>query len=151
MHKGIQSAIVSSRTPILNVCITRWVENIDGWERFCSSYPFIIQMFEAIIYETSDSDFKSAYNDGWTADDKTNAMAHLKAIANFEFTYALVTLKRSLLYFREASVKLQEMNQDITSGIALIESCSSKLKGLGDDVSNYSSHIYSHSSRIANN
>ena len=27
VHKGIQSGIVSSRTPILNVCITRWVEN----------------------------------------------------------------------------------------------------------------------------
>ena len=46
-------------------------------------------MFEAIIYGTSDSDFES-YNDDWTADDKTNAMAHLKAIANFEFIYALV-------------------------------------------------------------
>ena len=32
VHKGIQSGIVSSRNPILNVCITRWVENIDGWE-----------------------------------------------------------------------------------------------------------------------
>ena len=33
----------------------------------------------------------------------------------------------------------------------MIESCSSELKGLCDDVSNYSSRIYSHSSRIANN
>ena len=43
------------------------------------------------------------------------------------------------------------MNQDIASGIALIESCSSELKALRDDVSNYSSCIYEHSSRIANN
>ena len=150
VDKGIQSGIVSSRNPILNVCITRWVENIDGWERFCLSYPFIIQMFEAIIYGTSDSDFES-YNDGWTAEDKTNAMAHLKAVANFEFIFALVTLQCSLLYLREASVKLQGVNQDIASGIALIESCSFELKALRDDISNYSSRIYSHSSRIANN
>ena len=150
VHKGIQSGIVSSRNPILNVCITRWVENIDGWERFCLSYPFMIQMFEAIIYGTSESDFES-YNDGWTADDKTNAMAHLKAVTNFEFIYALVTLQRSLLYFREASVKLQGMNQDIASGIALIERCSTELKALRSDISNYSDRIYLHSCRIANN
>lgn len=150
VQKGIQSGIVSSRNPILNVCITRWVENIDGWERFCLSYPFMIQMFEAIIYGTSESDFES-YNDGWTADDKTNAMAYLKAVTNFEFIYALVTLQRSLLYFREASVKLQGVNQDIASGIELIERCSTELKALRGDVSNYSNRIYSHSCRIANN
>ena len=48
-------------------------------------------MFEAIIYGTSDSNFES-YNDGWTADDNTNAMAYLKAVAKFDFIYALVTL-----------------------------------------------------------
>lgn len=109
----------------------------------------MIQMFEAIIYGTSESDFES-YNDGWTADDKTNAMAHLKAVTNFEFIYTLVSLQRSLLYFREASVKLQRVNQDIASGIALIERCSTELKALRD-VSNYSDRIYSHSCRIANN
>ena len=41
------------------------------------SYPFIIQMFVAVIYGASDSDFES-YNDGCTADDKTNVVAHYK-------------------------------------------------------------------------
>jgi len=40
VHEGIQSGVGASRTPILNVCITRWVENIDGWERFCFVIPF---------------------------------------------------------------------------------------------------------------
>ena len=107
-------------------------------------------MFEAIMYGTSESDFES-YNDGWTADDKINAMPHLKAVANFEFIYALVTLRCSLLYLREASVKLQGVNQDISSDIALIETCSSELRALRGDVSSYSGRIFSHSSRIANN
>ena len=55
-----------------------------------------------------------SYNNGWTAGDKTSAMAHLKAVANFQFIYALVTLQRSLLYLTEASVKLQGVNQDIS-------------------------------------
>lgn len=59
-REGLLKAIVaegtsshpSSRTPLFNVCITRWVENIDGWERFSSAHPFLIKMFEAFSLET---------------------------------------------------------------------------------------------------
>ena len=68
-------------------------------------------------------------------------MAYLKAVANFEITFAHVTVQRSLLYFRETSIKLQEVNQDTASGLHLIKSCISELKALRN-VSNYSSHIY---------
>ena len=34
----------SSRVPLLNVCITRWVENIVGWECFTLAHPFLIKM-----------------------------------------------------------------------------------------------------------
>lgn len=46
--------------PILNVCITRWVENIEGWERFTLSHPFSVQMCEVIIYGDSSH---TMYND----------------------------------------------------------------------------------------
>ena len=35
----------------LNVCITRWVENIDGWERFSLVHPFLIEMCELYYME----------------------------------------------------------------------------------------------------
>lgn len=99
VHNGIQKGVISSRSPILNVCITRWVENIDGWERFCLSFPFLVEMLEAIIYGTSESNFE-AYNDGWTGEDKTNAMAQLKALKSFKFVNVLVTLQHSLMYVK---------------------------------------------------
>ena len=43
-QRGVQSGTTQSRAPILNVCITRWVENIDEWERFSLSFPFLIEM-----------------------------------------------------------------------------------------------------------
>lgn len=52
----------------------------------------MIQVFETIVYGTSESDFET-YNDGRTADDKTNAMAHLKAVSLF--MHLLTTLQRS--------------------------------------------------------
>jgi len=145
VHEGIQSGVCASRTPILNVCITRWVENIDGWERFCLCHPFLIQLCEAIIYGTSEENFKE-YSSSWTQEDKNNALAHLKAIESFEFIYVLVTLQHSLLYLKEASVKLQGIHQDIVSGLNLIDRCCSELKSLRRNVLDYSAHIFAHSS-----
>ena len=95
-----QTGLTESRRPILNVCITRWVENIDGWERFSLSHPFLIKMLEVIVYGTSEYEM---YNDNWKPDDKKNALAHLKALESFEFVYVLTTLQRSLLYVKEAA------------------------------------------------
>ena len=58
VRKGIQSCVGATRNPILNVCITRWVENIDGWEHFCLCHPFLVQLCEAIIYGTAEEGFE---------------------------------------------------------------------------------------------
>ena len=51
--KGI-SPHPSSRTPLFNVCITRRVEKIDGWERFSLAHPFMIKMFDTIQFGNSE-------------------------------------------------------------------------------------------------
>ncbi|SMN12515.1 hypothetical protein SPBRAN_1297 [uncultured Candidatus Thioglobus sp.] len=112
MQKGPQSG--TNRVSLLNVCITRWVENIDGWERFSLCHPFLIKMCEVILY--GDNTFPM-FNSGWTAEDKKNALAHMKALESFEFLYSMITLHRTLLYLKEAVVKLQGKSQDIISGI----------------------------------
>jgi hypothetical protein len=38
------------RSPLLNVCITRWVENTDGWERFMQCLPFIVEMCGVMLF-----------------------------------------------------------------------------------------------------
>ena len=138
----------TTHNPILNVCITQWVENIDGWERFCLCQPFLVQLCEAIINGTAEEGFED-YSDGWTSGDKKDALAYLKLIESFELIHFLVTLQRSLLYIKETSVKLQGKEQDITSGLNLIEQCCSKLKALRQKVSEYSARIDAHSSRLA--
>ena len=66
-------------------------------------------------------------NDGWSVEDKRNAQAHLNTLLSFEFVYTLVALQRSLLYLKEATVKLQGQHQDIASGVALTEQCSNTI------------------------
>ena len=59
----------SSRQILRNICITRWVENIDGWESFSLAHPFLVKLFEVILYGGS---IFPLYND----DDKQNALAY---------------------------------------------------------------------------
>ena len=143
---GKRSQVGTNRASILNVCVTRWVENIDGWERFSQYHPFLIELCEVVIYGNSEF---CKFNDGWSAEDKKNALAHLKALESFEFVYSLVTLFRSLSYIKEAIVKLQGKSQDLVSGMGIIERCSKELIREREDIDNYSQRIFRHSSRLA--
>ena len=53
------------------------MENVDGWERFPQYHPFLIELCEVIMYGSSEF---CNFNDGWSAEDKKNALAHLKAL-----------------------------------------------------------------------
>ncbi len=137
----------TSRTPLLNVCITRWVENIEGWERFTLCHPFLVKMCEVILYGDTQLQL---YNDGWSAEDKKNALAYLKILESFQFIFSLVTQQRTLLvYMKEAVVKLQGKKQDIVTGIALVQDCIKELKDLRSDIQNYSERIFQLSCRLA--
>ena len=101
------------RTPLLNVCVTCWVENIDGWDRFSTAHPFLVKMCQVILY--GDPDY-SIYNDNRPAEHKKIALAYIKFLEFFEFIFCMVTLSRSLLYLKEAIVHIQGVGQDIVSG-----------------------------------
>lgn len=145
-HMG--DASLTSHNPLLNVCITRWVENIDGWERFCLCHPFLLEMCEVIVYGTNNPEL-DMYNNGWSADDKKNALAHIKVLESFEFVFTLTALQRSLMYLKEATVFLQGQKQDLVSGLNKIAECCSQLQALRKDVDIFSHRIYEHSCRIA--
>ena len=79
---------IQGRMPILIVCVTHWVENIEGWERFSLNHRLLVKMCEVIIY--GDPQLQT-YNDGWTAD-KKNSLVYLKTFGvigvHFLFDYA---------------------------------------------------------------
>ena len=113
------------------MCVSHIGLRVNGWGRFSLSHPFLVQMCEVIIYGNSDFE---AYNDAWLSEDKRNALAYLKAIESFEFVYVLICLQRSLLYLKEATVKLQGQSQDIAYGIITIQRCCTELKTLRADI-----------------
>lgn len=137
----------TSRNPILNVCKTRWIENIDGWERFAQAHPFMVKLCEIIIY--GGGNFPQ-YSDGWTAEDKKNALAHMKCLESFEFIYCMTTISRSLIYLKKTAVKLQGEEMDIVGGVSTAMECCEELKMIRQNIDSFSNQIFDHSKRIAN-
>ena len=44
-----QNPRYSSQKVIFNVCITRWVENLDGYNHFFLTYPYIKEALEEVL------------------------------------------------------------------------------------------------------
>ena len=135
-----------SRQTLLNICITCWVENIDGWERFSLAHSFLVKICEVILYGSSDFPL---FNDGWSSEDKQNALVYMKKLESFEFVYSMETLSRSLLYLKQAVVNLQGKNKDIVSGVSTVMQCCEDLKKVREDIEAYSQRIYLHNCIIA--
>ena len=89
------------------------------------AHPFLVKMFEVILYGSSDFPL---FNDGWSSEDKQNALAYMKKLESFEFVYSMVTLSRSLLFLKQAVVNLQGKNKDIVSGVSTVMQCCLDLK-----------------------
>ena len=104
---------------------TRWVENIDGWERSSLAHLFSVKIFEVILYGSSNFPL---FNVGWSSEDKQNALSLMKKLESFEFVYSMVTLSRSLPYLKQAVVNLQGKNKDMVSGVSTVMQCCEDLK-----------------------
>ena len=146
--RHIQSG-TTHRSPLLNVCITRWVENIDGWERFMQCHPFIIEMCGVMMFG---SEHYPTFSNGFSAEDQKNALAYLKSLETFSFIYSMVALYRVLSYFREPMKTLQGISQDLSSDLRLIKDCQKELvtiRNNTDELSSFSDRVCSHSCRIA--
>ena len=107
------------------------------------AHPFLVKMFEVKLYGSSDFPL---FNDGWSSEDKQNALAYMKKLESFEFVYSMVTHSRFLL---QAVVNLQGKNKDIVSGVFTVMQCCEDLKKVREDIEAYSQRIYLHSCRIA--
>jgi hypothetical protein len=92
------------------------------------------------------------YSDGFSAEDKKNALAHLKSLETFSFIYSVVVLYRVLSYFREPMKRLQGISQDLSSGLRMIKDCQKDIVAIRndtDELTAFSDQVFSHCCRVA--
>ena len=61
----------------------------------------------------------------------------------------MITIFRSLMYLKEAAVRIQGKNMDLVASVSIVMECCKKLKTLRQDIDGYAKRIYEHGVRIA--
>ena len=88
-----QNPRYSSQKVIFNGCVTRWVENLDEYNHFLLTYPYIKEALEEV--------FEKYLNwPDWDNESRRRAASALARISNFEFCVVFTTIVKSPFYFQ---------------------------------------------------
>ena len=107
-----QNLHYSSQKVILNVCVTWWVENLDGYNHFLLTYPYIIEALEVIAHKLHLEKYLN-WSD-WDNESRRRVTSSILAgISNFEFCVIFTTIVKSLFYLRGPTKKIQGRSLDL--------------------------------------
>ena len=102
-----------SRTKLVDVCKTRWIERIKGLEIFYDLFPVILKTFHEMSLNLDDS---------FNSETSSKAKDFLKLVNNFEFVVSLVITRCVFDMTLDVTQLLQGKTNDICDGIHLIKS-----------------------------
>ena len=106
-----QNPHYSSEKVIFNVCVTRQVENLDGYNHFLLTYPHIIEALEVIAHKLHLEKYLNWSN--WDNESRRRAASALPGISNFEFCVVFTTIVKLLFYLRGPTKKIQGSSLDL--------------------------------------
>ncbi len=88
----------------------------------------IIRALEIIVYgiQAHDFGYDPEITDGWDSDTKKAALAHINAIANFEFLITFMWMEAMLTHLEGTAVKLQKKTIDIYDAYQTVSFLGSK-------------------------
>ncbi len=123
----------STVAKLKDLCRTRWIERIDALDHFKHLHSSIVACFQSISAEGSSK---------WSPDSLTDASTLLLAISATEFISALVVTSECLHYFLGLTRSLQREAKDIVQAVAEVDTLTSTLKAVREEVDTYHSEWY---------
>lgn len=129
-------AQVSKRSPLLDLCKTRWAARHTAYQHFYQCFKFIVTAYEAIAFgqhrDVLSADFNTAT---WDPESKSKANSLLTGITDFDFIIVFLTIYQFLSHLAGITVKLQSSTLDILKAYKEIDDIKSYLKSLRDKIS----------------
>ena len=125
-------------TRLKDVCRTRWVERIDGLDRFEDIYCHILSVLISI--QNNEIEQTNEVQDGiceWNQQSRNEASSLLKAIMSFDFVICLVVTRRMFAYTKQATVLLQGEEMDIVKAYEMISILDETIKDVRTHVNEY--------------
>ena len=93
---------------VFNVCVTRWFENLDGYNHFLLTYPFIIEALEVITHKLHLERYLN-WSD-WDNESWRRVASALAGISSFEFCVVFTTIVKSLFF---CEVQLRKFKEEV--------------------------------------
>ena len=104
---------------IFSACITRWVENLDGYNQFLLTYPYIVEGLEIIYHKLHLEKYPNWRK--WETESRRTPSALLAGIATLDFFIVWTTAVRSLFYLRGQTKKMQGRSLDLVDVVGQVE------------------------------
>ena len=104
---------------IFNVCITRWVKNLDGYNQFLLAYPCIVEALQVNSHKLHLEKYPNWCQ--WDTESRRTASALLAGIATSEFSIVWRTDVRTLLYLRGPTKKIQGRKLNLLAVVGQVE------------------------------
>ena len=96
---------------MFDVCVTRWVEKLDGFNIFLVTYPYIVEALEVIAHKLHMEKYPAWEN--WDQESRSRASGLLGAMSTFQFCVVWTTVVKALTYLRGHSKKIQGESLDL--------------------------------------
>ena len=107
-------------TRIKDVCRTRWVERIDGLDRFEEIFGVILSVLAMIKNNKGELQEEENGQSEWNQASQSDADDLVRACSSFGFIMALIVTRRIFAYTRQATVLLQREEMDIAKTYEMI-------------------------------
>ena len=101
----------NSEVGVFNVCVTRWFENLDGYNHFLLTYPFIIEALEVIAHKLHLEKYLNWSH--WNNESWRRVASARAGISSFEFCVVFTTIVKSHFFLRGPTKKIQGRSLDL--------------------------------------
>ena len=104
---------------MFDVCVTRWVDYLDGFNMFLVAYPYIVETLEVIAHKLHLEKYPAWEN--WDQEFRVRVSGLLGAISTFQLCVVGTTVIRALTYLRGPSKKIQSQSLDLYDVVGQIK------------------------------
>lgn len=141
LEKNIKEILPeSTKSRLLDVCRTRWVERIVGMGNFQDLFPAIVQTF-----------VEMSENVNRKSNDQTQSRAHShrNAVERFDFIVGMVFTRRVFDLTMDVTKLLQAKGNDILDAIHLVETLKLHFSAIRSNIDQYHSKWYDEAKEVA--
>ena len=110
---------------VFDICVTRWVENMEGYELMIFALPYIIETFEVIALGLHLGKYPTWKQ--WDPDSRARANHLLSSMGSFDFVIVLTLIVKILDFLKGSTKKIQGRSLDLYDVVGVVRSARADL------------------------